>query len=76
MMSDYQITTEEVYGGFDLVIKGVEHQVTLFIQDKTQATMIGEQIIHIAQQQNIDINSAAAIFNQGMGMFATDNMQD
>ena len=72
MMRDYQITTEEVYGGFDLVIKGVEHQVTLFIQDKAQATMIGEQIITIAKQQNIDINSAAAIFNQGMGMFEQD----
>lgn len=72
MMRDYQITTEEVYGGFDLVIKGAEHQVTLFIQDKAQATMIGEQIITIAKQQNIDINSAAAIFNQGMGMFEQD----
>lgn len=74
MMSDYQITTEEVYGGFDLVIKGVKHQVTLFIQDKAQATMIGEKIITIAKQQNIDINSAAAIFNQGMGMFAQDKI--
>lgn len=71
-MSDYQITTEEVYGGFDLIISGKEHQVTLFIQDKAQATMIGEQIITIAKQQNIDINSAAAIFNQGMGMFEQD----
>lgn len=72
-MSDYQITTEEVYGGFDLVIKGVGHQVTLFIQDKAQVSMISEQIITIAKQQNIDINSAAAIFNQGMGMFEQDN---
>ncbi|MGB1296774.1 MAG: hypothetical protein ACPG8A_00800 [Psychrobium sp.] len=69
-MNQQQITIEEVHGGFDLILRYQNQQAILFIQDKAQANFIGEQIINIAKEQKIDINSAAAIFNQGTGMFA------
>lgn len=75
-MSEQQITIEEVYGGFDLILRYQDQQAILFIQDKAQANFIGKQIITIAKKQKIDINSAAAIFNHGTGMFAADNMQN
>lgn len=71
-MNNKHIVIEEVYGGFDVIITHGGQQATLFIQDKEQAIMVGEQIITIAKAKKIDINSATAIFNQGSGMFANE----
>ena len=72
-MTKYTIETQEVHGGFDLIISDGQTCSTLFIQDKAQAMMIGERIIAIAKENTIDINAATGIFNQGMGMFNDPN---
>lgn len=72
-MSKYTINIEAVHGGFDLIVSDDQTSSTLFIQDKAQGMEIGERIVAIAQENKIDINSATAIFNHGMGMFNDPN---
>jgi len=72
MTKRYQITTEQVPGGYDLIVSDGVNHATLYIYDKNQAKELGERLISIAIDQQIDINAAAAIFNQGTGMFNID----
>jgi chemotaxis methyl-accepting protein methylase len=69
MTQQYRTTTEQVPGGYDLIISDGSNNVTLFIYDKEQAAELSERLISIAIKQKLDLNSAAAIFNQGCGMF-------
>ena len=70
--TQYIVTTEQVAGGYDLIISGDSHQAVLFIHDKTQAIELSKRIIDITNEQKIDINAAMAIFNLGSGMFQSD----
>jgi hypothetical protein len=69
MAKQYSISTEQVPGGYDLIISDGSNNVILFIYDKEQATELGERLISIAIEQKLELSSAAAIFNQGCGMF-------
>ena len=70
--TDYEISTTEVYGGYDLTISHQENSATLFIQDPEQATDLAQRIIAIAIKQDLNINSAFAIFNAGSAMFVNE----
>lgn len=71
----YKVTIEQVAGGYDLIISNDPHQAVLFIHDKTQANELSKRIIDIACEQKIDINAAMAVFNQGSGMFQSDEIR-
>ncbi len=71
-MTQYKIETQQVHGGYDLIISDQVDSATLFIQDKAQAKDIADKIILIATQQSIGINAAFTIFNQSNRMFPFD----
>jgi len=74
MNKQYKITTEQVSGGYDLIVSDGLSQATLYIYDESQAKELGERLITIAIDQKIDINAATAIFNQGSCMFNNDQI--
>ncbi|MDP2560638.1 hypothetical protein [Psychrobium sp. 1_MG-2023] len=62
----------QVEGGYDLEITHQQDTAVLFIGDKQQAQTIAQQIIALAEERNVTILAACALFNQGTAMYPNE----